>query len=1127
MSKSIVFMYAGQGSQYYGMGRALFEQEPVFRDWLLRLDQAASEMIGESVLAKLYDPKQKQSEPFDRTLFSHPAIYMIETALTQLLFSYGIFPDYVLGESMGEFAAATAAGMVGWQDGLEMVIEQAKTLDTYCAAGGMLAILDNPSIYTDNSLLYEQSEIAAQLSDTHFVVTGTQGAIQTIQTYLHQQYIVRDLLPVTHAFHSKLIDQAAAAYKHYLSQKKFMPGSLALVSGINGKLMQELQADYLWQVIRQPIALQKSFETLAHEGPAVFIDLGPSGGMANMAKRCLTTQFGSEMKPILTRFRQDTAYWDSLKQTQPYIRTPNKSNQQSVDRKDNASTHKLNHKEISKPEHATNQKSNPKSNPKLNHKEATPMRAYVFPGQGSQQRGMGEGLFDEYPEMTALADRILGYSIQQLCMQDPDNLLGQTQYTQPALYVVNALHYLKAVQEFGPPNIAAGHSLGEYNALYAAGAFDFETGLRLVQRRGVLMSQASGGGMAAVIGLDEDKLRQVLEDHGLDQIDIANYNHLTQIVISGPQADMLQAQQVCETAGARLVIPLKVSGAFHSRMMTAAYDSFNDFLKEFSFGTLTIPVVSNVTARPYEQQQLKQHLASQITHAVRWTDTIRYLMGLGVEEYKEIGPGNVLTKLIASIRKEATPILLPNDTPAEDVGQLDQQEELASVQNTIGMTLGDPHFKQDYGLQYAYMIGAMYKGIASTQMVVRAGRAGMLGVYGAGGLSLDQVEASIRTIQQQLSNGESYGINLLHDPEHPEKEEQLVDLYLQYGVPIVEASAYMAVNAALVRYRACGLSRQPDGGVHLRNRIIAKVSRPEVAISFLSPAPERIISKLLLAGSITSEAAELLREVPMADDISVEADSGGHTDHRSPYTLLPAMIRLRDEYMKRFNYSRRIRIGAAGGIGTPEAALAAYVMGADYLVTGSINQCTVEAHTSESVKELLQQADIQDMDYAPAGDMFELGAKVQVLKKGGFFSARANKLYELYRNFDSIEQIDERTRQMIEEKFFQKTFEEVYSEVRAYKSKTETEKADRDSKHKMALIFKWYFAMSNLAAIHGDPTQRVNYQIHCGPALGAFNQWVKGTHLEHWQQRHVDEIGRKLCDETAELLRRQVLQYAT
>lgn len=149
------------------------------------------------------------------------------------------------------------------------------------------------------------------------------------------------------------------------------------------------------------------------------------------------------------------------------------------------------------------------------------------------------------------------------------------------------------------------------------------------------------------------------------------------------------------------------------------------------------------------------------------------------------------------------------------------------------------------------------------------------------------------------------------------------------------------------------------------------------------------------------------------------------------------------------------------------------------------------------------------------------------VEKGRILSARANKLYELYRNYNSIDQIDAQTRKMIEEKFFHKSFDDVYREVRAYKAPGDIEKAEQNPKHKMALIFKWYFAMSNRAALLGDPVQRLNYQIHCGPALGAFNQWVKGTSLEDWRQRHVDEIGQKLCDETAGLLQRQVLQYAT
>ncbi len=164
----------------------------------------------------------------------------------------------------------------------------------------------------------------------------------------------------------------------------------------------------------------------------------------------------------------------------------------------------------------------------------------------------------------------------------------------------------------------------------------------------------------------------------------------------------------------------------------------------------------------------------------------------------------------------------------------------------------------------------------------------------------------------------------------------------------------------------------------------------------------------------------------MADDICVEADSGGHTDRGVAATLLPAIQRQRDAAMAAHAYRKSIRVGCAGGIGTPEAAAAAFVLGADFILTGSINQCTVEAGTSDLVKDLLQEMQVQDTDYAPAGDMFEIGARVQVLKRGLFFPVRANKLYELYRSVDSIEQIDPGTARMIQEKYFQRSLAEVY-----------------------------------------------------------------------------------------------------
>jgi trans-AT polyketide synthase/acyltransferase/oxidoreductase domain-containing protein len=439
------------------------------------------------------------------------------------------------------------------------------------------------------------------------------------------------------------------------------------------------------------------------------------------------------------------------------------------------------------------------------------------------------------------------------------------------------------------------------------------------------------------------------------------------------------------------------------------------------------------------------------------------------------------------------------------------------------LSLGDEQFKRDYNLRYAYVTGAMYREIASEQLVVKVGKAGMLGFYGTANLSLERIEEAVQSIQKELHRGEAYGMNLLYQPDNLPMEERTVDLYLKHKVRIVEAAGYMSINPALVRYRAKGLMRDTDGGVAITNRIIAKVSRPEVAQAFLSPVPEHLLAKMVQEDHITGEEVDLLRKVPVADDITVEADSGGHTDQGIAYVLMPAMLKLRDEMMKKYGYGRKIRIGAAGGIGTPEAAAAAFIMGADYLVTGSINQCTVEANTSDAVKDLLQQMNVQDTDYAPAGDLFETGARVQVLKKGLFFPARANKLYDLYRQYNSLEEIDEKNRKLIQEKYCHHGFEEIYQEVRSHYSPEEIAEAEQNPKRKLALIFKWYFVHSASAALSGNQEYKVDYQIHCGPALGAFNQWVKGTSLEDWRNRHVDEIGEKLLKETAELLQQRLL----
>jgi len=287
------------------------------------------------------------------------------------------------------------------------------------------------------------------------------------------------------------------------------------------------------------------------------------------------------------------------------------------------------------------------------------MTALLFPGQGSQMRGMGKDLFDEVREYAAVesqVDAVLGYSMRRLCLEDPNNRLKETLYTQPALYVVNALHYYRALSQGARPQFLAGHSLGEYNALLAAGVFDFITGLRLVQRRGYLLSQAKNGGMAAVLGLDSGRIAGILRANGLASLDVANFNCRSQTVISGPADDINRAAPIFERAGATMCVPLQVSAAFHSRYMAGPAKQFGDFIAPFTFAAPRIPVVANVTGDLYPtvnpSEAVKSLLVKQITHSVRWSEIVRYLFARGETDLRELGPGNVLSRLTQQIQQE-------------------------------------------------------------------------------------------------------------------------------------------------------------------------------------------------------------------------------------------------------------------------------------------------------------------------------------------------------------------------------------------------------------------------------------------------------------------------------------------
>lgn len=438
--------------------------------------------------------------------------------------------------------------------------------------------------------------------------------------------------------------------------------------------------------------------------------------------------------------------------------------------------------------------------------------------------------------------------------------------------------------------------------------------------------------------------------------------------------------------------------------------------------------------------------------------------------------------------------------------------------------LGSPTFLGDHGVRLAYAAGGMVKAIASPLMVERLARAGLLGFLGTGGVAAAQIADDVATLARTLGPGLPWGVNLLHNFVLPEAEERVLDILLAHDVRRLEASAFIVPTPALVRYRLTGLVAGTDGTPIARHHIMAKVSRPEVARRFLAPADPEIVQALLSQGRITSEQTALAARIPLANDLCIEADSGGHTDKQVALALMPSMLRLRSEIARDFPPAGRVRIGAAGGIGAPEAVAAAFVLGADFVLTGSINQCTVEAATSDVTKDMLAAAGPQDFDMAPAGDMFEIGARVQVLKRGTMFAARATRLYELYRTHRSLDDIAPAVLREIEERYFGRSVAEVWAETAGHYAAAapgELAEAEANPHKKLAMVFRWYFIHTARLALEGTVAARSNFQIHAGPAMAACNAWLAGTALADWRRRHVDDLGIRLMAEAADHLARR------
>jgi len=439
--------------------------------------------------------------------------------------------------------------------------------------------------------------------------------------------------------------------------------------------------------------------------------------------------------------------------------------------------------------------------------------------------------------------------------------------------------------------------------------------------------------------------------------------------------------------------------------------------------------------------------------------------------------------------------------------------------------LGDPDFCADLGIRYPYLGGSMAKGISSVAIATELGRAGMLGFFGSAGLPYETVEAAVDRL---LNEGVPCGFNLIHSPHEPDLESALAGLYLARGVRLIEASAFLTLTLPLVRYRVQGIRRLPDGRILAPNRIIAKVSREELAEKFFSPPPEKFLRELVSEGAISPEQAVLAATIPMAQEITAEADSGGHTDNRPAIAMFPTIRSLALRMQARHGYGVDLRVGLGGGIATPASLAAAFAMGAAYVMSGSVNQACIESGTSDEVRRMLAETRQADVIMAPSADMFEMGVNVQVLKRGTMFAMRAARLYEIYRGCSGMDEIPTAEREKLEKTFFRAPLDEVWASTRAYFQKRDprqAERGDRDPKHRMALVFRWYLGQAAHWARDGVGDRRIDYQVWCGPAMGAFNEWTTGSFLESPEHRKVATVARNLLFGAAVLTRANILRH--
>jgi acyl transferase domain-containing protein len=297
-------MFSGQGSQYFQMGKALYDGNDTFRKWMLRLDEVARPALGESVLAAVYSRARGKGEPFDRARLTHPAIFIIEYALAQALKGAGVLPDLVLSASMGSFAAAAVAGFLDVEDALQAVVRQAIALEEWGEPGGMTAVLGDPALFGEEFFV-GCSELAGINFSTHFVIAAKKAELGEIEAALRKRSVGFQRLPVMFPFHSQWIDGAKMPFQSFMSTVTHRQGHVPMVCCDKTAILAELNDGYFWDVVRRPIRFRETTARLEHIGPRRYVDVGPGGTLATFLKYGLPAASRSTVHAILTPFGTD------------------------------------------------------------------------------------------------------------------------------------------------------------------------------------------------------------------------------------------------------------------------------------------------------------------------------------------------------------------------------------------------------------------------------------------------------------------------------------------------------------------------------------------------------------------------------------------------------------------------------------------------------------------------------------------------------------------------------------------------------------------------------------------------------------------------------------------------------